>query len=528
MLIRTTALVVLGALAGFAADSGSSVATVVKESVATAVKEQDSIALRALLQKKADVNAALSDGSTALHWAVENDDLETLDLLLQAGANPDAADHYGITPLYYASANGNAAIVERLLKAGANSNTTDKYGDTALMAAARAGNPESIKALLGHDAAVNAKDKNTQQSALMWAARSHHPVVEQLLLEHGAEANAGTRTGQAPAVRLPLDGGGPGGGSHGLGIVRGGWPERGVRDVIPGAMTALLYVARDGDLESVKVLVGAGADVNQGEADNVTPLLIAIGNAHFDVAGFLLDRGASVNTADWWGRTPLWFAIETRNRDSQSNNGGESGVGRPAAFELIKSLIARGADVNVRTKEYSPIRRWLNFVNDISWVDFTGQTPFIRAALAGDISVMRLLLDKGADPNIQTFSNSTALMAASGINWAYDQTYTESREHTMEAVQLCLEKGADVNAVNAMGLTAVMGAANRGLDDVVELLVKKGARLDVKDKQGRTPFIWAKGVYLATHMPEEKPSTMALIQKLMGSDVKAEVIRSNE
>jgi len=513
MPIRTIALVFLCAVASFAADSGSGIAQ-----VAAAVREQDTTTLHTLLQQKADVNAALADGTTALHWAVENDDADAVDLLLQSGANPNAGDRYGLTPLYYAAANGNAAIAQRLLKGGANSNTTDKYGDTVLMAAARAGNTEVVRALLGRDAAVNARDKSTEQTALMWAARSNHPAVVQLLLEHGAEVNAHTRTGQAPARRLPLDGGGPGGGSHGLGIVRGGWPERGAQDATPGAMTALLYAARDGRLDSVKLFVEgyAGvnkADVNQPEANGVTPLMIAIVNAHFDVARYLLDHGATVNTADWWGRTPLWATVETRNLDNQSGN--DPGVDRAAALELFKTLLERGADVNARTKEYVPIRRWLNFVNDISWVDFTGQTPFLRAALAGDITVMRLLLDKGADPNIPTFSNSTALMAAAGINWAYQQTYTESREQQMEAVKLCLEKGADVNAVNSMGLTAVMGAANRGLDDIVELLVQKGARLDVKDKQGRDPLTWAKGVYLATHMPEEKPSTMALIQKLM-------------
>jgi ankyrin repeat protein len=178
-------------------------------------------------------------------------------------------------------------------------------------------------------------------------------------------------------------------------------------------------------------------------------------------------------------------------------------------------LLDRGAYVNARTKEAPPTRRFVTPLGDLSWVDFTGQTAFLRAALAGDITVMRLLLEKGADPNIATFAGTTALMAAAGVNWMTGQTFTESKEALMEAVQLCLEKGADVNAKNSMGVTAVIGAANRGSDDILEFLVKKGARLDIKDKEGRTPLVWAEGVFLATNAPEAKPSTIALIKRLL-------------
>jgi len=474
---------------------------------------QDRAALRSLIERKADVNGPLVDGSTALHWAVENDDADAIEVLLHSGAIPDAKDRYGLTPLYYASSNGNAAIVQELLKAGANPNAANKEGDTALMAAARAGNPEAITALLGHDAAVNAKDALAQQTALMWAVRANHAAAAQALLAHGADVNARTRMGKAPERRLPLAGGGPGNGSHGTGIVRGGWPERGVQDAIPGGMSPLLYAARDGRLDSARLLVAAKADVNQTEANGITPLLMAITNDHVDVARFLLDQGGGVNTADWWGRTPLWAAVELRNRDM--GRGGEHDIDRGAALDMINTLIERGANVNARTKEYPPIRRWVTPLNDISWVDFTGQTPFLRAALSGDITVMRLLLEKGADPNIPTFAGTTALMAAAGVNWAENQTYTESKESLMEALKLCFGKGADVNAKNSMGVTAVIGAANRGSDDMLEFLVQKGAKLDVKDNEGRTPLVWAGGVFLATNPPEEKPSTMALIKKLM-------------
>ena len=504
MKARLITLVAISGLAALAAESNSG--------VGDAVKQQDSAALLRLLGQKADVNAPLVDGSTALHWAVENDDAATIDVLLQSGAKVDAKDRYGLTPLYYAASNGNAAIVQALLKAGANPNIANKEGDTALMAAARAGNANALAALLGRDASVNAKDGLTGQTALMWAVRANHAAAAQLLLEHGAGVNASTRIGKTPERRLPGAGGGPGNGSHGLGIVRGGWPERGIQDAIPGGISPLLYAARDGRLDSVRVLIAAKADVDQTEANGITPLLMAITNDHIDVARFLLDQGVGVNTADWWGRTPLWAAVEVRNRDM--GRGGEHDIDRPAALELIKTLIAGGAVVNARTKEYPPIRRWVTPLNDISWVDFTGQTPFLRAALSGDITVMRLLLEKGADPNIQTLAGTTALMAAAGVNWAENQTYTESKESVMEALKLCLEKGADVNAHNSMGITAVIGAANRGSDDMLELLVQKGAKLDVKDNEGRTPLVWAGGVFLATNPPEEKPATMALIKRL--------------
>jgi ankyrin repeat protein len=505
MRTRLIVFIAVSAATAFGAESGAS--------VAEAAMHQDQAGLRSLIGKKADVNAPLVDGSTALHWAVENDDADAVEMLLQAGAVADAKDRYGLTPLYYAASNGNAAIIRKLLKARASPNIANKEGDTALMAAARAGNPDAIAALLGNDAAVNARDALTQQTALMWAVRENHAAGAQALLDHGADVNARTRTGKTPERRLPGAGGGPGNGSHGVGIVRGGWPERGVRDAIPGGMSPLLYAARDGRLDSAKLFVSAKADVNQTEANGITPLLMAITNDHADVARFLIDNGAAVNTADWWGRTPLGAAVEIRNRDM--GRGGEHDIDRGAALELARTLIEHGADVNARTTEYAPIRRWVSPLNDISWVDFTGQTPFLRAALSGDTTAMRLLLDKGADPNIPTLAGTTALMAAAGVNWAENQTYTESKESLMAALKLCFEKGADVNAKNSMGITAVIGAANRGSDDMLEFLVEKGAKLDVKDNEGRTPLVWAGGVFLATNPPEEKPGTMALIKRLM-------------
>jgi ankyrin repeat protein len=187
---------------------------------------------------------------------------------------------------------------------------------------------------------------------------------------------------------------------------------------------------------------------------------------------------------------------------------------------LTRLLLGQGANPNVRMKEVPPVRRaFLRVTGSLSWVDFTGQTPFLTAALAGDLPVMRLLLAHGADPKIPTFEGTTALMAAAGVNWVFDQTYDEGAAALLDAVKLCYELGLDVNAVNSMGLTALHGAANRGSDDIIRFLADKGAKLDVKDNEGRTPLAWAEGVFLATHPAKPTPSSMALIQSLL--DAKA-------
>jgi ankyrin repeat protein len=299
-----------------------------------------------------------------------------------------------------------------------------------------------------------------------------------------------------------------------VGIVRGGLPERGSRAPIPGGLSPLLYAARDGRLETARILVTAGADVNESDANGITPLVMAISNSHVDVARFLMDHGADINASDWYGRTPLWTAVETRNMDVD-NATFENSIDREPLFALIEALIDRGANPNVRMKEVPPIRRaMLRVTGSLSWVDFTGQTPFLTAALSGDLRVMRLLLAHGADPHIPTIAGTTALMAAAGVNWVVAQTYDEGPKALLEAVQLCWELGMDVNAVNSMGLTALHGAANRGSDDIIRFLVEKGANLDVKDKEGRTPLTWAEGVFLATHPARPKPGSLELIKQL--------------
>jgi uncharacterized protein len=470
----------------------------------------DIAAVRVLLREAAEVNGTDADGSTALHHAVRADDLAMTDELIKAGANVAATNVFRITPIYIATENGNVAIARRLLDAGADVNTTDSTGDTLLMAAVRAGSRDLVQLLVERGAEVNASEPDLGHTALMYAVREDAAGLVSLLLARGAAIEASTRVGAKPGVRPP----GAGGGSHGVGIVRGGVPPQGEQLPTPGGMTPLLFAARDGAFAAAETLVGAGAKLNTVDPNGMTPLMMAITNNHLDVAELLVEKGADVRAADVYGRTPLWAAVEIRNLDTRSG-ATDNGVDREAAMRLITSLLDKGVDVNARVKEFPPQRRYMLPLGSLEWVDFTGQTPFIRAAQSADVPVMRLVLEKGADPSITTFNGTTALMASAGVNWVVGQTFSETPARWREAVELCLELGADVNAVNEMGLAAVHGAANRGSDEIIELLARHGARLDAPDKQGRTPLVWAEGVFLATNSPVAKPSTMALLKRLL-------------
>jgi ankyrin repeat protein len=481
----------------------------------------DQATVRALIGRKIDVNAAGVDGMTALHAAVNADRMDIADMLLRAGANAAAADRYGVTPLYLASLNGNANMIRRLLDAGVDPDAVDPGGETALMTAARTGAPAALRVLLERGASTDAREPEFGQTALMIAVREDQREAIDILLEAGASANAQTRKGPTPAFVPPCKG--TGCGSEGVGINRGGLPDRGRRAEVKGGMTPLLYAARDGRLQVARRLVDAGADLELADANGIRPLLMSLLNGKLEVAGFLVSKGADVNADDFWGRTPLWAAVEYRNLDMNNNDQDsptDNGVDRAPFLGLIKTLIDAGANVNARTRELPPARRWLYSLNDVSWVDFTGQTPFLRAALSADTATMRLLVEHGADPNLPTLAGTTPLMAAAGVNWVVAQTYTESVPARLDAVKLCLELGGDVNATNSMGLTALLGAANRGSNDIIQLLVDRGARLDIKDKEGRTPLRWAEGVFLAAVGAERKPETIALLERLIAQPPK--------
>jgi ankyrin repeat protein len=446
----------------------------------------------------ADVNAAMPDGTTPLHWAVRSDDLKTAQSLIRAGASAKAADRHGVTPLSLACLNGNATMIRTLLDAGAPVDSTDGQGETALITASRTGNIDAVKLLLDRGAPVNAWDTRANQTALMWAIREHHSEVVQLLLSRGADVKARTTV----VVDFPPETGNIEGVGRAQNLPKG---------VTPGGMTPLLYAAREGTLDVTRMLVSSGAEVNVAEANRTSPLLVAILNDHIDVAKFLIENGANVNAADGFGRTPLWGAVDYRNLDTPD----KTETDRGPMLELIRALLDHGADANAQLKAEPPSRRWMFGFGVVQWVSQVGQTPLGRAALAGDVAAMRLLLAKGADANLKSPAGVTALMAASGLGWVLNQTYTESDESLLEAVKLCVEKGADVNAATSTGVTAVHAAANRGLNRVIEFLAQQGARLDAKDSQGRTPANYAEGVRLSGP-PEPKPQTVALLRDLSG------------
>jgi ankyrin repeat protein len=441
------------------------------------------------------------------------------ELLLKAGADATAQNRLGLTALYLAAANGNGAMIRKLLDHGANANQVEKTGETILMVATRSGSADAVRAILDRGVDPNTREPQLQLTALMMASEAGSADVVRALLERKADIHARSRTGAAPARKMPCAGQ-TGCGSHGVGIVRGGLPEQGYRGPIPGDMTPLMFAAREGHVEAARLLLDGGSNVNAVDKNDINPLFMAISSNRIPMARFLIERGANINALDWYGRTPLFAAVEMRNVDLHYTTFEHmvTAEDRKAILEFIGFLLEKGAEPNIRVKEVPPLRSWMYLLGgSLAWVDFTGQTPFLLASLSGDVSTMRLLLKHGADPKISTFAGTTPLMAAAGVNWVVNQTYDEGQASLLEAVKLCYELGMDVNETNSMGLTALMGAANRGSDSIIEFLVSKGARLDMKDKEGRTAFNWAEGIFLATHAPVPKPASMALIQKLSGA-----------
>jgi ankyrin repeat protein len=432
-----------------------------------AVRTRNADAVRSLLKQKADVKATQPDGATALHWAAHWDDLETAELLIRAGADVNAQNELGATPLWLASVTGNAGMIDKLLRAGANPNVALTVGETPLMTASRSGRVEAVKLLLAGGAKVNVAERSRNQTALMWAAGQQHAKVAQVLVEAGADLHA-----RSEVRRRRINTGGQGGGG-----VDDRFSPPGVRDEEHGGFTPLLFVAQQGDVETAKVLLDAGANVNDAAANGASALVIAVHSGHSKLAEFLLERGADPNAAGA-GYTALHAAILRGDR--------------PA----VDALLARGANPTLPIAKGTPVRRASrDWSLNSSWV---GGTPFWLAARFVDVPMMKSLASSGADAKTGIADGTTPLIAAvslgtgdrrsRGVGNIAQPGDPETERNILDAVKLALDLGADVNAATANGDTALHGAASSNLDAVVELLVEKGAKLDVKNKRGQTPL----------------------------------------
>ena len=492
-----------------------------RSEVADAAMNKNKEALRALLEKKADVNAPQTDGATALHWAVRWDDSEMADLLIKAGAKVKIANREGATPLFLACENGSASMIEKLLKAGEDANAVVlTHGETALMMAARSGKVDAVKVLLDRGADVNAKENLGGTTALMWAADENHAAIVRLLAEHGADVNQQAKIVTPPAGRRGGNGGGPNPGAAAAAAAAAA--EAAAEDYVPppkvkGGLTALVMAARNDNTDAVNALLAAAADINRTSGDGTSPLLAAVQNGFYDVGALLLDKGANPNVANNKGWTPLYIAVKNRNLETGTIPL-PSNVG---ALDFIKLLLDKGADPNLRISADTEVHSGFK----AQWLKEAGATPFFRAAVSGDLTVMKLLMAKGADPLLATSDRTTPLMGAAGIGWSDGFSHEYSEKETIEAIQLLLDKGSDVNAVNDQGMTALHGAAHKAANQAIVLLVDRGARLDVRDKGkvgafgnsngGLTPLEWAQGVPIGASSGIYKADTVALITRLM-------------
>jgi ankyrin repeat protein len=463
----------------------------------TAAADQDPAAIRALLKQGLNVNTARADGATPLLFAAHWDDLEIVDLLLKSGARVNAADDHGVTPLARAAENASARMIERLLKAGADPNLAQTSGMTPLMIASHTGNLEVVKSLLARGANVNAETTETRSSALMWAVAEPHPEIAKVLIEGRADAHASTSKGFTP----------------------------------------LMLAARNGDIEMARLLIAAGVNVNEKGSDgtHVLPYAIVSGQAAF--AKFMLEQGADANARmdgvralhAAAGGVDIWLGDWYRRHGSGTSLGGFFGGGRgltPAMrTDLVKTLVAKGADVNAPIDASAMLMSYIGYPKKGAFEPFAcgtgdlrGATPLWVAAYAanggvggfgGDgggnidpmraetsVDVIRALLTAGADQTIASVDGTTPFMAAAGLGRA---TFTPGKPRAArsvsaeEAVKVLLEAGADINRVNEADFTALHGAAMRGLNEVIKYLVDNGADINARDFRGRTAYRLAEG-----------------------------------
>jgi len=425
-------------------------------SLIEAVKAGDADAVRAALkQSGVNVNAAEADGMTALHWAARADDLASVQLLLRSGANAQAANRYGITPLSLAATNGSAPVIDALLAAGADPNSANSDGETVLMIAARSGKADAVKALIARGAKVNARENWQDQTALMFAAAENNAAAIKVLVEAGADMNLTSKVWDFPEYKYQTNG------MAVFQLPRGGW-------------TALMFAARQNASDAAAMLADLKADMNAQDGDGTTALQLAILNVHYDLATMLLYKGADPNVGDSSGMTALYAAVDMRAPAGMMTRPNPKLTAEIDAGGMIDVLLKRGANPNLQLRK-PIIGRHNNLLGDTSLGE--GATPLMRATKGNDLPIIRALLEGGADPTLTLVDKTNAAMMANNL----------------DVIKLMVEHGVDVNAFNANGQTLAHSAAGRGGNAILQYIAEKGARLDKKDKQGRTPLDIASG-----------------------------------
>lgn len=461
--------------------------------LADVIEAGDRKAALEMIRSGTDVNAAQGDGTTPLHWAVYKVDEELARALLERGAKADVRNNFGATPLGEAVKIANLNLVKMLLKARADVEATNDDGQTALMLAARAGSVDIARLLVSHRANVNAQEKWRGQTALMWAAAENYPEMVEFLIARGAKVNVrafandwqNQITSEPRAQYRPT-----------------------------GGLTPLIYAARSGCERCVKALLKAHADINLPNPDGVTPLMTAIDNLQFDLARHLLEQGANPHTWDWWGRTPLYVAVDVRSVNARFG-GPPPRSDKTTSIDIMQLLLAAGVNPNPQLNMHRPGRGGNSgrFTDDLLTA---GATPLLRAAVAYDNEAIRVLLDHGALVDLPNVMGVTPFMVAAGMGVSIrDQrgnyTSPDVQSKSIGTMEILLKAGADVNArvtdtsghtariarpstmTNRQGQTALYGAINWGWTKVVQYLLEHGARVDIADASGKTPLDAIKG-----------------------------------
>lgn len=454
-----------------------------------------------LIKGGAEVNIAEANGTTALHWAVHNGNLALVKKLIKEGVEVNVINSYGASPVSEAALLGNSDIMKSLLKAGADSESVNADGQTALMIVARSNNIETAKLLLKHGADVNATEQWRGQNAVIWAAAQSQPEMLKLLLKAGGDANSRSfvneRNRQISAER------------------RFQW-----RPV--GGITALIYAAREGCLECTQLLIKAGADIDQGDGENVTPLLAAVINMHFDTAKYLVESGANINKWSFRGENPIYSAVDV-NTLPHGGYPDRPATDATSSLEMIQILLEAGANPNLQLK-LQPTYRHIKDDRGADPLLGPGATPLLRAAKVADIEAMELLLQHGALPNLPNTRNSTTpTMAAAGlgstsIDTRGDYATPFAGQYSQKALAVMLAYGGEINGKDNAGRTALHGAASWGWNEAVDYLVSQGADLMAKDNNGLTPLDMAMGKTNASgrgSSGEIHEDTAQLIQDLM-------------